>query len=231
MRDATTGAAQGVRGPDDKGVRQLPCRQIPELRVALDDPAFRHRLADPVHQVAELFPVLGFLDRVEGCSKQANVVFVQNAGPGQFGGQVQPRLPAQRRQKAVRPLPLDHPLGELDGERLDVDAVGDLSVRHDRGGVRIHQHHRAPLLPEGSARLGAGVVKLRRLTDDDRAAANHHDFLNARISGHGSLCSRARWFEKASKIMRKSKNRPILLLLVLLLLLAPLCRCGRLGEN
>ena len=56
----------------------------------------------------------------------------------------------------------------LVGQRLNVGAIGQLGIGHDGGWVRVHQHHLVALLLEGLAGLRAGVVKLRRLADDDR---------------------------------------------------------------
>ena len=54
-------------------------------------------------------------------------------------------------------------------ERFDVGAVGQIGVGHDRGRVGIHQHDPITLFLQGTNRLGAGVVELTCLTDDDWA--------------------------------------------------------------
>ena len=72
-------------------------------------------------------------------------------------------------QERVRALARDDLLGGLDGDGLDVRPVGELRVRHHRGGVAVEQHHLHALLPERLDGLGAGVVELDGLADDDRA--------------------------------------------------------------
>src|SRR5437660_95106 len=76
------------------------------------------------------------------------------------------------------------PSGERDRQRLDVDAVRHLRVSHDRRGVRVDQHYLAPFFSEGTAGLCAGIVELRRLTNHNWPAADHHDFLDAGIPWH-----------------------------------------------
>ena len=50
--------------------------------------------------------------------------------------------------------------------------VGHGLICHDGGGVGVDEDDLNPLLLEGAAGLGAGVVKLGRLTDDDGAGAD-----------------------------------------------------------
>ena len=54
-------------------------------------------------------------------------------------------------------------------ERLDVGRVGELRVGHDRRRVRVGEDHPVALLAQHAAGLGAGVVELAGLPDDDRA--------------------------------------------------------------
>ena len=60
-------------------------------------------------------------------------------------------------------------------QRLDVSAVGDLRIGHDGGRVGIGQHHLESLGLERLASLRPGVIKLRRLANDDRARADDQD--------------------------------------------------------
>ena len=57
----------------------------------------------------------------------------------------------------------------LCGKRLDVGVVRHAGVRHDGGGVGIHQNDVVTFGAEGLAGLGAGVVELAGLADDDGA--------------------------------------------------------------
>src|SRR5690606_6904254 len=58
---------------------------------------------------------------------------------------------------------------------LDVGGVRELGVGHDRGRVGVGQDHPVALLLEDLAGLGARVVELAGLADDDRAGADEED--------------------------------------------------------
>src|SRR5262249_38747518 len=72
------------------------------------------------------------------------------------------------------------------GDRLDVGAVGRLRVGHDRGRVGVDQHDLVALFAQGLARLGAGIVELASLADDDGAGADQEDFLEVGTFRHGA---------------------------------------------
>ena len=73
---------------------------------------------------------------------------------------------------------LDHLGHDLPGERLDVGAVGHLGVGHDRGRVGVDQHDLVPLFPQGLAGLGARIVELAGLADDDRPGADQQNLVD-----------------------------------------------------
>ena len=60
-------------------------------------------------------------------------------------------------------------------ERLDVGAVRELRVGHDRGGVRVDEDRPVALFAQHLARLGPRVVELARLADHDRPRADDQD--------------------------------------------------------
>ncbi len=66
---------------------------------------------------------------------------------------------------------------DFPGDRLDVSAVGGFRVGHDRRRVRVHQDDGVALLAERFARLGAGVIELAGLPDDDGAGTDEQNFL------------------------------------------------------
>ena len=90
-------------------------------------------------------------------------------------GGVERGLAAERRQQRVGTLLRDDRFDELRRDRLDVGAVGELRVRHDRRRVRVHEDDPEAVLAQDLARLRAGVVELARLPDDDRARADDQD--------------------------------------------------------
>ena len=180
LDDPAAGAAQRERRPDDR--RQADRRQClvgravaRRLRRALDDEAGRVRLAEPVEQVAERLAVLGHPDRLERRPEQPDGVPLEDAGLGHRGRQVERGLAAQPGEQALRALLRDDRLDGLDRERLEVDDVGDRRVGHDRGRVRVDQDRPDALGTQRAAGLGAGVVELGRLADDDRPRAEDQD--------------------------------------------------------
>ena len=138
---------------------------------ALHDERGRVRLPDAVEQVAERLAVLGHPDRLERRAQEANVVPLQDAGLGQRHREVERRLAAEARQQALRLLPGDDRLDRRHRERLEVDRVGDRRVGHDRGRVGVDEDRADALGAQRAAGLGARVVELRRLADDDRPRA------------------------------------------------------------
>ena len=148
--------------------------------IECDDRAVDDRLADPLEQILEERAVFGLLDRRERRAEQPHAVSVEDAALGDLDGQVEPGLPAERRQQPVRPLALDDAPDDLGRQRLDVDGVGDVLVGHDRGRVGVDQDRAHALFAQGAAGLGAGVVELGRLADDDRTGAEDEDALRRR---------------------------------------------------
>ena len=83
---------------------------------------------------------------------------------------IQAGLPADGRKQRVGPLAADHFCGELDAQRLDISAVGQIRIGHDGGRIRIDQHHFIAVGAQRLARLRAGIIEFAGLADDDRAA-------------------------------------------------------------
>jgi len=97
--------------------------------------------------------------------------------------------PAEGRQQRVDPVPgrqlrSDDPLDELGRQRLDVGGIGELRVGHDRGRVGVDQADAETLVAQHPAGLGAGVVELAGLADDDRSRPDHQDVVDVLASGH-----------------------------------------------
>ena len=100
---------------------------------------------------------------------------LEDAGLGQRHREVERRLAAEPGEQAVRPLARDHRLDRVDGQRLEVDGVGDVGVGHDRRRVGVDEDRPDALLAQRAAGLRAGVVELGRLADDDRPGAEDQD--------------------------------------------------------
>src|SRR5207302_9642805 len=69
-------------------------------------------------------------------------------------------------------------------ERLDIGAISDLGIGHDSRRIRVGEHHFVALGLERLAGLGARVVELRRLPDDDRPGAEDQDLRDVVATGH-----------------------------------------------
>jgi hypothetical protein len=116
--------------------------------------------------------------------------FFQDAAAVEFHREVEGRLAAERGEHGVGLLDLDHLLEHLPGERLDVGAVGRARIGHDRGRVRIHQHDAVAVLAKRLAGLGARIVELAGLSDDDRAGADQQNCVEVVAAGHGKTGGR-----------------------------------------
>ncbi len=91
------------------------------------------------------------------------------------------------------------------GDRLDVRGVGEVRVGHDRGRVGVDEDDADALLAEHPAGLGAGVVELAGLTDDDGGAgSDDEDGVDVVALGHYLLSFFARW---ATTTSRKRSKR------------------------
>ena len=75
------------------------------------------------------------------------------------------------------------------GHRLDVGGIGHLRVGHDGGRIGVHQDDPVALFPQGLAGLGAGVVELTGLADDDRTRADDQDAVDVGSFGHFLVAS------------------------------------------
>ena len=139
-----------------------------ELVERRDDARLGNPQPDRAHGVAEELAVLGAADRVETGADQLDAERVEDAVLGQLAGEVERRLAAHRRQQRVRSLTPEHVGDAFEVERLDVRAVGEARVGHDRGRVRVDDDRAEAVLAQHLERLAAGVVELARLADDDR---------------------------------------------------------------
>ena len=142
--------------------------------------------ADPLHQVAELLPVLGDADRVDVHADHVDAHLLPVALLVEDFGEVERRLPAHRREHRVGLLDLDDLLDRLRRQLLEVDLVGHDRVGHDRGRVRVDEDDAVAFFAEGLRGLAAGVVELAGLPDDDGAAADEEDLVDVGTFGHES---------------------------------------------
>ena len=181
--DAAAGAAHREGRADDDGIAD-DLGKIQRIVQILNDLRGDDGLVQLLHRVLEQLAVLGTVDRVRLAGQQADAAAVEETAAGQFHREVQAHLAAQVGQDGVGLLLLDDALDDLGGQRLDVDMIGNVRVGHDGGGVGVDEDRLNALRFQGAAGLGAGVVKLRRLTDDDGAGANDQHLFDTRVLRH-----------------------------------------------
>ena len=203
--DARAEAAHGERRPDDDGVADLLGGGQGLLDGAADRRA-RGVGADRPDDVLEDLPVLAAVDRVDVGADELDAVLLEDAVLEQADGDVERGLPAEGGQQRVRALRGDDLLDELGGQRLDVGGVGDLGVGHDRRRVAVDQADPQPLGAQHPAGLGAGVVELGGLADEDRPGADDHHVLDVGPLRHCAAPPSGR--RTAGRAGRRRAGRP-----------------------
>ena len=189
--DAAAGAAEGEGGADDRGQADV-LDGGQRLVDGVGDGGLGVLEADAVHRLAEELAVLGHLDGLALGADQLDAELGEHAHVVERQRGVEAGLAAHRRQERVGALLLDDLGDDLRGDRLDVGGVGHLRVGHDRRGVGVDQDDAVALLAQRLAGLGAGVVELAGLADDDRPRADDHDRADVGSLRHGGLARSAR---------------------------------------
>jgi len=150
------------------------------------DGGARHVQADLLHGLAEAVAVLGLVDGVPAGADHLHPELVQHPLAGQVQGAIEGCLPAHGRQQGIGPLALDDAGDGTPLHRLDVGGVRHFRVGHDGGRVGVDQDHPVALLAQRLAGLGAGIVELAGLADDDRPRAEDQDAFDVSPFGHVS---------------------------------------------
>ena len=135
----------------------------------------------------EELAILGPADRVEAGADQLDPQLVEHPLLGELRREVERRLATQGGQQRIRPLAGEHGRDAVDVERLEVRAIGEAGVGHDRGGIRVDDDGAVALGAEHLERLAAGIVELAGLPDHDGPGADETDRLEVRPPWHGFL--------------------------------------------
>ena len=181
--DAAAGPAEREGGADD-GREADAGGDLKGLFDRVGIAGGSHVDADLLHRHLELLAIFGALDRVVVCAKQLHPELFQHAVLVEGLGQVERRLAAHGGEDGVGPL-LGDDVAHIGGrERLHIGGVGQLRVGHDGGRVGVDQDDPVALLPQRTHRLGAGVVKLAGLTDDNGPRSDDEDGTDIRTLGH-----------------------------------------------
>ena len=173
-RDRAAGSTQSSRRPNNHRDSEF-ARDALSVSHRTRNRGTRHLEPDFQHRVLEQLAILGLLDRLELGADQFALESIEHARLGQFDGQVERGLPADRRQQRVRPLAFDDLREHRERHRLDVSAIRQFRIGHDRRGIRIDENQAQTFLAQRLDRLRARVVELAGLPDDDRPRANQQN--------------------------------------------------------
>ena len=177
------GSAHGVGRPNHHRIAEL-FGHLFGIRHILDRPAARHLDFQPLHGFLEGQAIFAALDGVHADADDLHAVGVENPLSVKFRGQVQPGLPSQVRQQGVGAFALDNLGKHIYIQRLDVCDIRHARIGHDGGRIGVDQHDFVAEGSQGLAGLGAGVVELAGLSDDDRPRADDQDLFDVGSSGH-----------------------------------------------
>ncbi len=187
VSDAAARAAHGETGAQDGGIAVFrgECEAAFDIG---DELRVRRFEADLAHRVFEEEAIFGLLDGVDFGADQFNAVAIEDAGFGQFDREVERGLAADRGEQGIRAFFGDDLFEVLAAERLDVGAVGQFRVRHDGGRIGVDQDDFVAIGAQGLGGLGAGVVELAGLADDDGAGADDEDAVEVVAARHPICC-------------------------------------------
>ena len=182
--DAAAGAAQGKSGPDDeRETADLGCDAL-GIGGRAGDPRAGHVQSDPDHCFLEELTIFALGDGERAGADQLHVVPNERAVAVQLHGGIERGLAAHRGQDRVRFFPFQNRLDDSGVDRLDVSAIGEFRIGHDRGRVGIDEHDLVAFLAQRLAGLHPGIIKLAALPDNDWARADEEDFVQLIVPRH-----------------------------------------------
>ena len=183
--NAAAAAAQGKGGADDHRIAD----GFGKVQGVLHRSNYlgrNHRFPDGFHGIFKGLAVFRLIDGFRIGPQQFHIVGIQKAFFGQLHGQGQAGLSPQGGEQAVRLFDFNDPFDTVQRQGLNINFIRHGFVGHDGGWVGVNQHHLQALLLQSPAGLGAGVVKLRRLADDNGAGTNHQHLFQIFSQRHGS---------------------------------------------
>ncbi len=159
----------------------------------VDELRLRRLEADLAHRIFEEQAVFGLLDGVDLGADQLDAVLIQDAGFGEFDREIQPGLAADGGEQRVGPFAADDLFEVGRGQRLDVGFVGQIRIRHDGGRIGIDEDDFEAVGAQGLGGLGAGVIELAGLADDDGAGADDQDAMEVVAPRHAISPPASAW--------------------------------------
>ncbi len=186
--EISTAAAERARGANDHRKTQ-PLLNAHGIAHAAGVAAARQVEADTPHGFFEQIAVFGLFNRVDLGADHLDAVMIEDAFLGEIDGKIQRRLASERRQDCIGSFLGDDFLDDISSNRLDVSARGKTRVGHDRCRIGVNENDSIAFFLQRLQRLGAGIVELTGLADDDRSRANEENGIDVGSLGHG-----IRWF-------------------------------------
>ena len=208
--DAAAGAAEGEAGPQH--ARQADAvRGSPGPRPAIGPRRCSARRCRCLSMACLNFSRSSALSMTSGVAPIISTSYLSRTPCAmQVHGGVEAGLAAEGRQQGVGPFALDDLGDDFPGDRLDVGAVGHLRVGHDGGRIGVDQDDGVAFFAQGLAGLGAAVVELARLADDDGAGADEQDLLEVGALWHGRRLRYARlaasFCERSARALAKARG-------------------------
>ena len=140
--------------------------------------------ADAQHRFLEKLAIFALRDGLGIGADQLDIMPNECAVAIQFHGRIQRGLAAHGRQNRVRFFAFENRFDHLRRDRLDVSAIREFRIGHDRGRIRIYEHDLVAFLAQRLAGLHAGIIKLAALPDHDRAGPDKQNFLELIVPRH-----------------------------------------------
>ena len=187
MGDAGATAAEDVRGANHRRQANLVHSRTGFVHRVSDSGPTRLK-SDFGHCDLEVFAILCGGDRI-GVGTDHLWLTRNTDQPAleQLHGDVETGLTAEGRQHGIGLFLVDDGRQHFPGERLDVGRICKVRVSHDRRRVGVGEDDAVTLFFQHSAGLRARVVKLTRLTNDDRPGADDEDRFDVVTPGHQIL--------------------------------------------
>src|SRR5690606_33765623 len=136
MYESASGTTQCVRRPDNQRESDLLGGFFP-FKERVGDFGCGHADTDFDHQLAELFPVLGFLDGCDVDTDDLYIIFFPKPALGSLDAQVECCLPTHGRKYSVYLSLLQDLFDTFAGKRQQINMVSNDVIGHDGGRIGV----------------------------------------------------------------------------------------------
>ena len=153
----------------------------------LNDCTFRNRLIDFLHCFFEKFAVFCPFDTFNLSAKKLDIVFCQNTFFIKVHSKVQSNLSAQRSQERIRTFFSDNTFQKFAIQRFNINTVSNINICHNCCRIAVNKHYFKIFFFESTTCLRTCIVKLCRLSNDNRAGADYEYFFNVCFFRHLSI--------------------------------------------